>query len=168
MGCRPYWVRKWLGGCGLPEPGDEKVLASKGVTLLISLVEPHEFYDAWPGGEDEFLNVMREVGIEVIRIPTPDFTAPDVEESCRAYERIKKEIDKGGKVVVHCYAGIGRTGTFIAGYLVWSEGLSPEEAEEEVLSYGAGPQSEDQHFFLYVVYRLCRLRRTTSKSLNRF
>ena len=32
------------------------------------------------------------------------------------------------KVAVHCHAGLGRTGVLIAGYLVYSERLSGEEA----------------------------------------
>lgn len=35
---------------------------------------------------------------------------------------------KQGKIAVHCHAGLGRTCTLIACYLVWSKGITAEEA----------------------------------------
>jgi len=156
LGCRLYWVRRRLGGCSLPVPGDEVRLSRAGVRLLVSLVEGYEFYDAWPGGEGEFLEAMGEAGIRVVRIPTPDGYAPDLDEACRVYPLISRILESGGAVVAHCYGGIGRTGTFLAGYLVWSEGLDPEEAVRELWRHGAGPQSDDQYFFIHFVWRFCR------------
>jgi len=155
MGCMVYWVRDRLGGCGLPEPGDEGRLASMRVSLLVSLVEPGELYDAWPGGEEEFLLAMEEAGIRVLRLPTPDFGAPDPDEACDAYWRVWEEIRGGGKVVVHCYGGIGRTGTFLSGYLAWSEGLDPLDAISEIARFGAGPQSMEQEVFVHLIPKSC-------------
>ena len=48
---------------------------------------------------------------------------------------------RGRKVYVHCYAGVTRSPTTVAGYLMASRGLGPTEAAEEVRKLRAcGPE----------------------------
>ena len=41
---------------------------------------------------------------------------------------------RGGKVAIHCHAGLGRTGVLIACYLVYSQRMSGDEAITHVRS----------------------------------
>ena len=63
--------------------------------------------------------------------PVPDFTPPELEQIQRMIEFIDRQTGERKPVVVSCYAGIGRTGTVLACYLV-HRGDEPTEAINRV------------------------------------
>lgn len=70
-------------------------------------------------------------GFELFHIPVPDGTAPGLPEIERFVSYVTYGVRGGKKIVVHCGAGYGRTGTMVACYLV-SLGRTAEEAIAEV------------------------------------
>jgi predicted protein tyrosine phosphatase len=64
---------------------------------------------------------------QYLHLPTIDDDAPTIEHLDQGVQFIKQVIQDGGKVYIHCGAGVGRAPTMAAAYLI-SEGKTLEEA----------------------------------------
>ena len=64
-------------------------------------------------------------------IPTEDDNTPTLDELREGVEFIAAEIERGGKVYIHCGSGVGRAPTMAAAYFV-SRGSSVQEACETI------------------------------------
>lgn len=64
-------------------------------------------------------------------IPIADFTAPTLPQIEQAITAINTFLAQGLPVVVYCAAGLGRTGTILACYLIWQR-VTAEAAIEQV------------------------------------
>ena len=73
----------------------------------------------------------KNLGFEYALIPVRDFSAPTIEHIHDFVNFVDRMLEQNHSVVVSCGAGIGRTGTMLAAYLV-SKCYSPEKALEEV------------------------------------
>jgi atypical dual specificity phosphatase len=77
-------------------------------------------------------------------LPIVDFTAPSLAELRRAVAVIEEARRAGEAILVHCYMGLGRTGTVIAAYLI-SRGWDAGEAVDYVRRLRPGSiQTESQ------------------------
>lgn len=70
-------------------------------------------------------------GLRHLKLCVEDFAAPTQDQIDTFNAFVDRELADGGKVLVHCYAGRGRTGTMIASHLM-RKGLSVEDAVREV------------------------------------
>ncbi len=151
----PYWVDESVAGCHLPCPEEARRLA-RVFTHFVVLVEEDEVHECW-GSFDEYLAFLRSSGVTVLHLPTPDMGAPDLDEACRLVEEVVELSRRGARVLFHCYAGLGRTGTMLAAYLVRRRCVDWLTALREVrrANPAAGPQSYAQELFLEAFEREC-------------
>lgn len=85
--------------------------------------------------------------------PLVDFSAPDCAFLERAVSLINAEIDRGGVVAVHCQAGLGRTGTVVAAWLV-HQGADPAAAIGRVRSLRPGSvETPDQEAAVHAYFQ---------------
>ena len=114
------------------------------MTLLLDLTEPGEY------GSLPYDGLLAD-GMRTVRKPLRDFTAPRRDEMREILDLIDSELAAGGVVYLHCYGGIGRTGTVVGCYLV-RHGTPPEDAIEAIGRLRAetptadwpSPESEEQ------------------------
>ena len=137
------WLKKGMLA-GTPQPGiffdldyDLEALRRVGVTVLITLTER---------GMDTA--ALSRFGIRNLWSGFPDMAAPPIEQAVTLCEQIHDFLNSGEVVAVHCRAGLGRTGTILAAYLIW-EGNTAMDALETVRRVEPRwVQSEEQVNFL--------------------
>ena len=107
---------------GMARPGrsraledDIEFLKAQGIGAIVSMTER-------PLDE----GVVRSFGLRYLHLPVLDYCSPTIQQ-IEEFLAFLDAADSGGAVVVHCYAGQGRTGTMLACALVHL-GLSAEEA----------------------------------------
>lgn len=122
-----------LAGSGMPTSFEEITwIRKQGVKSIVTMTEE--------GLPDSWVN-----GLEYLHVPTEDMTAPDIDKIDAAVEFIRERIQNNEPVVVHCAAGIGRTGTILASYLIKYQKMSAKDAIEMVREQRPGSiQSQSQ------------------------
>lgn len=109
-------------------------LAARGVTTVVDLRAEE--------GLERPMALLDRLGIELVRIPMRDGQAP----TDRQVDRFMAAVENStGKVYVHCMAGVGRTGTMVAAYLVEERGIEPLAALR--MNMAVGPPSLEQIAF---------------------
>ena len=134
-----WLIEDKLAGSGMPTSSDEfDWIIKQGVTSIVTMTE-----NALP---EEWVS-----DIGYLHVPTPDFTAPDMDRIDTAVDFVHKKISNDQAVMVHCAAGMGRTGVALASYFV-AKGMSPKEAMSKIRTLRPGSietemQEESVHEF---------------------
>lgn len=77
---------------------------------------------------------LYEVDVKHLRFPIGDFGLPTPELMTRILDTIDTELEAGRRIYLHCWGGIGRTGTTVGCYLV-RRGKSGEEALRQLAEW---------------------------------
>ncbi len=105
-------VHERVGGMARPHGNALDWLVERRVTGVVSLtempLEPH-------------------ADLDILHVPVNDMNAPTLDQLHRLVGFMRRIVKSDGRVVAHCAAGVGRTGTALAAFMV-SEGLSAPEA----------------------------------------
>lgn len=116
-----WLIEKRLAGASYPYSEDAiALLRELGVQALLSLAEE-------PLSEA----LLAKYQLEVAHLPLGDFSAPMLAQIEQAISIIESFFARGLAIAVHCGAGLGRTGTILACYLV-SQGETARDAIAQV------------------------------------
>lgn len=104
------WIEKGvIAGSSFPSAPDHfDFLIQNGIKVIINLTEKPNYEVS----NDILTNFISH------NIPVEDFSAPLINQLVEFQELVKSYKDKSYPVLVHCFAGCGRTGTFLAAYLL--------------------------------------------------
>lgn len=118
---------------GMPKPGDWNRLESdltylreQGIRLLFTLTESALDSD-----------LLARFDIASVHLPVRDFTPPSEDQLLQFVREATVAISQGRAVGVHCRAGIGRTGTFLAAWLI-AQGMTAPAAIAKLRSLRPG------------------------------
>jgi protein-tyrosine phosphatase len=105
------------GLCALPvSPQDRAAVVDFAPDLVVSLTETHEMRDAGAVSLGADLTAR---GLGWLHLPVPDYGVPGQVPGCEAaLARMRAVLDRGGRVLVHCRAGRGRSGAVVLALMV--------------------------------------------------
>jgi atypical dual specificity phosphatase len=115
-----------LAGCAQPGVSsavdyDMKLLRNMGITHLITLTE-----------KDLDQGALARNKLSNVHLPIYDREAPSMAQTYMLVRRMQVLLDQRAALSVHRHAGIGRTGTILAAWLIREGGLSATHAVERL------------------------------------
>ncbi|MCU1366014.1 MAG: putative protein-tyrosine phosphatase [Ilumatobacteraceae bacterium] len=114
----------WLCGKHAIGPDPEALLAEVGASTVVCLTEEFELSDRYPTYV-QWLAANR--GRRAILFPIPDLHAPPVERLELLLDTLVDRLERDESLLLHCAAGIGRSGT-VAVCLLIRLGLDAPDA----------------------------------------
>jgi hypothetical protein len=145
-----YWVKRGALAAG-EYPGSRAeadavarldALREAGVTSFVDLTEEGELTPYRP---------LLHAGVRYRRLGVRDFSCPSLAEMRRILDVVDDELARGETVYLHCWGGVGRTGTVVGCWLARHEPRGDEVLERlrelRAASGKAGrdsPETEEQ------------------------
>jgi protein-tyrosine phosphatase len=87
-------------------------------------------------------------GITHVQYKIPDVTVPDGSTITDAVVWIKKQVDDGRTVLIHCAKGRGRSATLLAAYLMRQEGMTFDQANALLSARRSLTKLESRHQYV--------------------
>ncbi len=129
-----------LAGSGMPtSPAEFDWIVGQGISSIVTMTE-----GALPEGWTQ--------KVDYLHVPTPDLTAPGMDEIDAAVEFIHDQIGRKKPVLVHCAAGMGRAGTILACYHVKYLSYSGPAAIEKIRRERPGSIQSDMQEIAISLY----------------
>ena len=114
-----------------------------GIDHFIDLTEPGELLPYQKIAEEEARELELSIGWE--RFPIVDLSVPHSPEyMSKILNAIDSALDGGKTVYVHCWGGVGRTGTVIGCWLV-RNGRTGDEALRQIAEWWQGMEKVYRH-----------------------
>ena len=122
------WIEPGLIAAGGIPLGvkDLQSLREQGIRAIVTLTE-HPI----TAQREITAQVLDEMGLTCLHVPIVDQFPPDALAVWKTRQFINQMKAEGKPVLLHCHAGIGRTGTMLHAYYL-AEGLSLEDAKAKV------------------------------------
>lgn len=145
-----YWVLqdRLLAGEYPGHPEEEQTrkrldaLLEAGFDLFVDLTKSNETWPYLPTLVEE----ARIYGVEAVhqRFPIGDFGLPTPDQMNAILDTIDRGLEERHKIYLHCWGGIGRTGTTVGCYLV-RKGNTAEEALDQLSTWWRGVPKSRYH-----------------------
>lgn len=161
-----YWATPLLLACEYPGSATPALAAAKldallaaGIRDFYDLTQPGELvpYDALLRQRAAQLGIAAE-SLRYRRFPVEDMGLPTAKRLAEVLAALADSAAAGRRAVVHCWGGIGRTGTVVGCHLQQAYNLSGEEAlariaaewqtVEKVNRFPTSPQTRQQLDFV--------------------
>jgi len=106
-----YWVvpGSFMAGAYPHQQENVAALLKEGITCFVNLTEEGEL--------PAYHHTSLFDGVVHHRLSVKDYSVPSPDRMKEILDAIDTTIADGGKVYVHCYGGVGRTGTVVGCYL---------------------------------------------------
>jgi protein-tyrosine phosphatase len=111
------WITTQLALGGRIHPEDIKALATAGVTHVVDTRSEYR----------DDAEALAKEQIELLYLPTPDTRPLTIEQMLGGSEWVKVRMEQGGRVLIHCEHGVGRSALLTCAVLVYT-GMNAQDA----------------------------------------